>query len=566
MVETITSADRRANRRVARAAVSCCLITWLSGLGCAGPSQHAGLTPPTAGARWPDALALTSERSGYRATETQTDVIAILDELATRSPVARRATLGFTTEGREIPLLIIADPPIEAPAEARRTGRIVVYLQACIHGGEVCGKPALLQLAREILLDPDSPDRHLLDDLVLVIAPVYNADGNDRMAVGNRGPAQNGPELGMGRRVNAQGLDLNRDHMKLESPEARALLRFLSEWDPELTIDTHTTDGSRHEFALTYAASQNPSGHPAPLELTRDEMLPEVSAGLRSRTGLRTFFYGNLNRELTKWATYSHLPRFATPYRGLRGRMSILSEAYAYDTYKQRVASTREFVRECLRWAAGRREDITRTLDRAARNTVHAPMGDDGDEIGIRYKIASFDEPAVIPALVPDDWDALRRGEPTRFTRRTVTVEHFGRFEPTLTVRRPFAYILPAEAAGVVEKLEQHGVRVDRLDHDVSLDAEVYTVKRVDRAEREFQGHLLATVDVSSARERALAPAGSWVVPMDQPLANLVVYLLEPASDDGLAAWGFMDDWLVPGTRFPMLRAMAPESAWSPAP
>ena len=134
----------------------------------------------------------------------------------------------------------------------------------------------------------------------------------------------------MGQRPNGQGLDLNRDHVKLESPEARGQVKFLNEWDPHVVIDTHTTNGSRHRYTLTYAAPLNPSGDEAPIAFIRDELLPAVSASLEQRTGYATFFYGNFDREMTRWQTYSPMPRFGGPYRGLRGTMSILSEAYAY--------------------------------------------------------------------------------------------------------------------------------------------------------------------------------------------------------------------------------------------
>ncbi len=532
--------------------------------GCAGGGGR--LAGGDAG-RWPDELLLASEMSGYRATETHAEVVAVLDELASRSPLARRATLGVTNEGREIPLLIVADPPVATPAEAHADGRLVVYLQANIHGGEVCGKPAYIQLAREILLDPKSPDRGLLDDLILIFGPIYNADGNDRIAPGNRGPAQNGPELGMGERSNAQGLDLNRDHVKLASPEAVALARFLNEWDPHLTIDAHTTNGSRHKFALTYAAPQNPSGHPGPILLTRDAMLPEVTRRLHARTGHRTFFYGNFDREMSVWATYSHEPRFATPYRGLRNRMSVLSEAYAYDTYEERVASTREFARECLRWAAANRAVIAKTIARADRETIEAPKGHEGELFGVRYQMIAFEEPVVIPALVANGRDAGSTGGNGEggFSPRDVTVRHMGWFEPTLRVTRPFAYVLPPEARGVVEKLIQHGVRIERAEHDAAFDAEIYTVTGLTRAEREFQQRRIVRVDVEAQRRRAAIPAGSWIVPMDQPLANLAIYLLEPASDDGLATWGFYDEWLVEGGRLPVLRALQPRDSWTVA-
>ena len=506
--------------------------------------------------RWPDDLVTTSERSGYQATESQAEVSTLLDRIAERSPIATRATLGYTSQGREIPLLILADPPVTTAAQAHESGKMIVYLQASIHGGEVCGKPAIIELARDIALNKHSPDRDLLDTMILVMGPVYNADGNDRMAVGNRGPSQNGPAMGMGERANAQGLDLNRDHMKLESPEAQSLATFLTEWNPHLTIDMHTTDGSKHQFALTYAQPQNPSGNAGPIELLRDRMLPAVSGRLEKRTGLRTFFYGNFDKSHTIWATYSHKPRFATPYRGLRNRLSILSEAYAYSTYQERVIATREFVLECLRYASEHENEIVKTLDRAERETVDAPKGEAGQLVGIRYTIAKFDTPVTIPGFerVVD-----AAGKPTgELAPRNYVVSHFGDFTPTLSVTRPYAYLIPMEYGRIVDKLRQHGVRVTLFSSAHSVDTETYTIDSVQRADRPFQGHRLATVEATPTRAMREWPAGTWVVPMDQPLANLVVYLLEPESDDGLATWGFFDDDLAAGDVFPVARALAP--------
>lgn len=522
-------------------------------LGCAaGPSPTAPV--------WPDELITTSERSEYHATETHGEVVELLDRIAARSPIATRATLGRSVEGRELPLLILADPPVTSAAEAHASGKLIVYLQGSIHGGEVDGKPALIQLARELALTPRSPDRRLLDNMILVMCPVYNADGNDRIKPGNRGRAQNGPALGMGERANAQGLDLNRDHIKLDSPEAQALATFLTEWNPHLTIDTHTTNGSLHQYALTYAAPQNPTGHSKPIEFTRDTMLPEVTSRLEKRTGLKTFFYGNFDKAHTTWATYSHEPRFATPYRGLRNRLSILTEAYAYSTYRQRVTATREFIRETLRYASRRRNDIVSLLEQAEQETRTAPKGESGDPVGIRYTIAKFDHPVTIPSYetVIGEYGEPADGITSNLKPHAYVVDHFGRYEATRHVMRPYAYALPATLTAIVDKLRQHGVRIEPLDRAAVFDTEAYIVESVTRAPREFQGRLLTTVEATATREQSSWPAGTWIVPMDQPLANLAIYLLEPESDDGLTTWGFFDETLAVGSRFPVARVMQP--------
>lgn len=497
----------------------------------------------------PDAPLLTAaERSGFRATATHAETVDLVDRLAQLSPLARRDSMGLSAELRDIPLLIIADPPAESPADAG--DRIVVFLMGGIHSGEACGKEALLMLARELLTQPDAPqNRAILDNLVLLIAPIYNPDGNERISPDNR-PGQIGPELGMGQRANAQGLDLNRDHVKLESPEARAQLRLLNEWDPHLTIDTHTTNGSRIRYDLTYAAPLNPSGHPAPIAFLREQLLPLATERLRARTGYETFFYGNFSDDFTRWETYSANPRFGGPYRGLRNRMSILSEAYAYIPFQRRVLVTLEFVRECLSIAAERRAEIRAITNRADAETVAAGPG---RAVGIRHELAPLDEPAHIlsyEVVTSPDGGLTQSDQPA-----TLTVEHRGRFAPTRTVSRPAAYLIPASLTPVIENLRLHGVRLK----PAALERAHVEAARIDsltRAERPFQGHHLVSLETTtSAQQRNLE--GEWLrADTAQPLGNLLVYLLEAESEDGLAAWGFLDDHIQPGGEYPILRLL----------
>lgn len=139
----------------------------------------------------------------------------------------------------------------------------------------------------------------------------------------------------MGQRANAQGLDLNRDHMKLESPEARSLARFLTGYDPEVAMDLHTTDGSVHAYHLTYAPPLHPGTDSGVVGLLRGSWLPEVTRAIKQRDGWDFFYYGNTSggpegenqgRE-RGWYTFDHRPRFNNNYMGLRNRFAILGEA-----------------------------------------------------------------------------------------------------------------------------------------------------------------------------------------------------------------------------------------------
>ena len=125
-------------------------------------------------------------------------------------------------------------------------------MQGNIHSGEVEGKEALLALLRDLTMDPKP---NVLDSIVLIAVPDYNADGNEALApqARNRG-AQQGPEM-VGTRPNAQGINLNRDYVRAETPETKGSLAMFNAWDPDVFVDLHTTDGSYHGYALTYSPS-----------------------------------------------------------------------------------------------------------------------------------------------------------------------------------------------------------------------------------------------------------------------------------------------------------------------
>lgn len=230
----------------------------------------------------PAELQTVAEKSGYTETARHADVMALCRELTRRHPdAAYFGELGRSGEDRPIPLLVLADPPVRSAAEAERSGKLVVLALGGIHAGEICGKEALPMLARELLAQPGRP---LLKNVVLALVPLYNPDGNERVSPTNR-PTQPGPKTGVGRRENAGGLDLNRDFIKLDAPESRALVGFLNAWNPHVFIDAHTTNGSYHRFAITYDGPKNPAGDPRVIEYSKKTFFPEVSAALAARSG-----------------------------------------------------------------------------------------------------------------------------------------------------------------------------------------------------------------------------------------------------------------------------------------
>jgi dipeptidyl aminopeptidase/acylaminoacyl peptidase len=493
-----------------------------------------------------DTLKTVAERSGYRATARYDDVLAWCRAFAGANPNAHLTELGRTAEGRSIPLLIVADPPVKTAAEAARSGKLVCLVIGNIHAGEVCGKEALPMLLRDTFAGPHPP---LLKDLILAVAPIYNADGNERVSKTNR-PGQVGPEEGIGQRANARGLDLNRDFIKLEAPETRGLVKFLNEWNPHLVIDTHTTNGSYHRYTITYEGPKSPAGDPRIIAFMRRTFFPEVTRDFEKRTGLKAFYYGNFDRDHTKWTSYPAEPRYGTTYVGLRDRLSILSEAYAYAPFKTRVLATRDFVLDCLETAASHKAEIVKVLDDARR--AAARSNGEPERVAIRSRAKAAGEPVTVLGYEERRDENGRRIK--NETPKDYAVRQLNEFEAAEAVARPFAYLIPPAFREAVQTLQRHGLNVEELREDVELDVEAYRIDAMEKSPRRYENHQAVELRVTPREAARMVPAGTLVVKTGQPLGRLAVVMLEPRSEDGLATWNALDAGLKAGEDFPVLR------------
>jgi hypothetical protein len=516
----------------------------------AAPAGHGQAPSATRGA----ALQTRPERTGFQETSRYDDVVAFLDALAKASPAVHLTTFGKTSEGRSLPLAVIGAPDA-TPQAVQRTGKLRVYVQGNIHGGEVEGKESAQMLLRDLA---QGKRDEWLQSMVLLVAPIYNADGNERIALNNRGP-QHGPMGGQGQRPNAQGLDLNRDHMKLDSPEARAVVQLMNDYDPHVSMDLHTTNGTRHAYFLTYAPPLNPATDPGIIGLLRRDWLPSVTRTIRAKYGWDYYYYGNLQGRSAapgapderSWRSFDHRPRFNNNYIGLRNRVAILSEAFAYATFEDRIAATNRFVEEVLNYghahAAAIRE-VTETADRT-------PL------IGTRLSLQAELEraPGLVEILLgeiteekhPVDGHIMHRRADVKKPER---MAEYGTFKPTLTERVPSAYYVPAELTDALDRLRAHGIRMSPLAAAETVQVEEFRIQGNEVAANEFQKHRERSLMGTWLGVERQLPKGTLRIDMTQPLARLAFYLIEPRSDDGLVNWNLLDAALTGATVFPIVR------------
>jgi Zinc carboxypeptidase len=523
-----------------------------------------------------------AEITNYEETSSYADVTRVINGLVATSKIVHTESFGKTEEGRDLPLMVIADPKVTTPAAARKLGRPLVFVQANIHAGEVEGKEAVLMLARRLVSGDLRP---LTRQLVILIAPDYNADGNEKFNVMNR-TSQNGPVAGVGTRENSKGLDLNRDYMKLDSAEARSLVGLFNKWDPHVIVDLHTTNGSYHANHLTYSPILNPNADAQLIEFTRERMLAPIRQTMLKTHHWRTYYYGNFapedggGRESSRvdpanpgnvtWRTFDHRPRFGNNYAGLRNRIAILSEAYSYLDFKGRVEVTEDFVEEIWKSAAANAKQIM-TLTAQADRVLTAPANGPSAslkagkplELGVDIEIRALPEPVEIMVGDVTRVPNPRSGRDMLVMAPLATpvlMNDYGVFVATRTLPMPKGWLIPRAMAesprfsGALDRLRWHGIQTQEIADDLQLPVERFSISEMTKAPKSFQGHQEARLRGSFDRAQLTVSAGSLFIPATQPLARLAFYLLEPESDDGLVTWNIIEDGLESGKTYPIYR------------
>jgi hypothetical protein len=492
-----------------------------------------------------------AERSGYRETSSYDDVLTFLDSLQRVSSDLRVETLATSPEGRRVPYVITGHPLVLTPADAHRAGKPIVYLQANIHAGEVEGKEAAQMLLRDLTVGPLRP---LLQRLTLLVVPIYNVDGNERWGPGERNrPGQNGPEL-VGQNPNGQGLNLNRDYVKMEAPETRGSTSLIESWDPDLFIDLHTTNGSYHGYVLTYAPGLNPNPTPS-TTLIRDRVLPLIQRRMLQKYGEKTFSYGNFRNQnpdsLTQgWETYDARPRFGTNWMGLRGRPAILSEGYSNAPFEVRVHATYDFVHEILDYVA----DQGGSLHAAITASEHQRP----DSVIVRSVLAPPIMQEVIAEITTEAGEGA--GGYARRKRtgiyKTIRMPVFDRFTAAHKEASPAAYLIPPRLTDVVALLRRQGIAVDVLTQSRNVaPIESFAVESL-AVDSLFEGHRTVRLEGhwNGQPVDSVLGAGWYRVSTNQPLGTFASYLLEPASEDGIVTWNLLDRELRAGGIYPIHR------------
>jgi dipeptidyl-peptidase-4 len=490
-----------------------------------------------------------AETSDFKSTSDYKDVTVFIDQLKKSSHFIRVENIAVSAEGREIPLLIIGKPLPKSPSDLITDKRIVVYVQADIHAGEVEGKEGVLMFARDLLKDKNPV---LLKNVILLICPLLNPDGNEKISNLNR-THQNGPVNGVGVRYNGQFLDLNRDAMKAESPEVRGVLtNVFNRWDPSVFMDCHTTNGSYHLEPVTFTWMVNPNGDSSLISYMRHRMAPEISETLLRKYKVENCFYGEFFDMMDPekgWVLDASEPRYMSNYYGIRNRLGILNENYVYADFRSRVLGCYYLIHSLTEYVSTHCSEIENLLQMADNKTIARGKNPAvTDSFSYEYNVRPIPEKVTIRTFEAELVSDIngRRNYKRSDRQKDVTIPYYIDYYPSKSARFPYAYLLTVNDREIVNLLNLHGIKSEKLVNDTKIEVQSFIISSLKGASRLNQGHYTDSIRGKYVNTQIDFPAGTIVVRTAQPLANVAAYLLEPQSNDGLVTWNFLDRYLVP--------------------
>ncbi len=497
-----------------------------------------------------------AEATCYRSTPDYAETMGYLRRMEAAVPRQVRVEgFGKTGEGRELDVVIVSRDGVFDPAALHAAKRPIVLVQNAIHAGEMDGKDACLALLRDMVIS--KAKAALLERAVFVFIPIYNADGHERRSAYNR-INQDGPEE-MGWRGNGTNLNLNRDYMKADTPEARAFLAMFHRWLPDFFVDDHVTDGADFQYDVTFTIDDGPNLPSATAKWVDEVATPTLEKYVDAHGHVASPTYITLVNEddpAQGLGFNDDPPRFSTGYMILEGRPGMLVELHMLKDYKARVTGNYEIL-------AGLMELMNRDADKVI--ALNAAADQEAEQLGahplsgVKYPLALGWSGQTTPFLFRGykytrELSAVSGTTWVKYTHEPwdVSLPLETGYKVTADATMPAAYLIPAQWTKVIEVLAVHQVEMERTTAAWTGDAERYQCAGMTWQEPPFEGrHPTFNGEAMRlpgkygscvlVREKMSFPAGSVLVRLDQRLSKVAVEWLEPAAPDSALQWGFFD-------------------------
>ena len=491
------------------------------------------------------------EKHNFNRTPRFDETVAFCKLLSDNSRMINFITIGKTPQGREIPLLILDRDGLTNPEAIRAKGRAIVLAEAAIHAGEPDGKDAGLMLMRDIAIYNMYPG--ILDNVTLLFIPVINPDGHEDFGSHYR-INQNGPEE-VGARFTSQRLNMNRDFIKADAPETRALLKLYSKWMPELFIDIHVTNGADFQYVTTYGLDHCGFLAPNMFKWTKEVFEKELNKKMAD-SGYPIFPYFEFNSYTNPRAGVlpdNFPPQYSNGYASANNRIGMLIENHIYKPYKERVTSAYKIIKHSIEIVGKNAGHLINLTKEADKYIASAKFRADSLPLLFTHDLKdstivdflAWADKTETSSLSGAKWTYSDRNAPI-----TIKMPLFTSYKPELKVKLPDAYLIPQEQTETIHLLDVHGIKYERLSHDSEYDVETYRFANPKWSQFPYEGRVTLTADYTTQKEKVTYRKGDIIVTTSQPKVKILAHMLEPKSPTSLVYWGFYNLWARPSTEF----------------
>ena len=487
--------------------------------------------------KWLTKFEITNQRESPDYNES----IKYFQKFVDETHFAKMFTMGISPQGREIKYIVVTKGKEFTPAKAAKSGKAIVLIQNGIHPGEIAGKDASMILLREILITKEK--EHLLKNIILLIIPVFNVDGHERLSPFNR-PNQAGP-LQMGWRTNALNLNLNRDYTKADAPEMKAWLKFFNEWQPDFMIDNHATNGADYQYHITYGIGKHENVSPYLSTWVKESFYPELISKVESDGFLTAPYIEFKNEESILDGIFDQpsLPRFSNGYPLLHNRLCLLVETHSLKTFANRVFSTLSTMTHTISYLNENYKELKLLNKKAEEDTLKEYLKNK-KPFPINFIEHEKPEKFLFKGFRSiEESSEITGNKILKYTDKPVEfyIPNYNKSTISDFVNVPEAYLIPKQFSEIVEIIKLHRIDVEALKSEKKFQVEKYKFAKVKFWSRPYEGRLPVNFEFEKLKEKTIVEKGTFVISTNQKALRVILFLLEPASQDSFVRWGFFN-------------------------
>lgn len=480
------------------------------------------------------------EKSNKLESPDYENTLKYFQKFANKTPFVKIKTIGITPQGRELKVIIVSKDKAITPDQAKKTGKAILLIQNGIHPGEVEGKDACMLLLREILITKEK--EYLLDNTILLIIPVLNIDGHERISPFNR-PNQNGPKK-MGWRTNALNLNLNRDYLKADSKEIKSFLKLFNDWLPDFMIDNHTTNGADYQYHVTYGIETHQNIDRELVNWIDKKYLPNLVNKVEQDGFIvgpyMEFKAGTIESGILDLPAP---PRLSHGYCATQNRVCLLVETHSLKPFANRVYSTKSMMEHTISFVNDNYKEIMSLNRSADKQTIKNYLADKKKFPLVLAGNGKFDKFLFKGFEWYDEHSEITGYTVRKYTNKPIEIEIpiFNKANSLKKITVPAAYIIPPQFTSVIEVIKSHQIKFNVLNTSKGLKIEKYKFTNIKFAPRPYEGRQLPGFNVESFTEQCEVQSGSWIVFTNQRQLRVIVNLLEPEAPDSFVNWGFFN-------------------------